>query len=100
MVWLWNVHQMYFLHVFITGSNACRANNGGCSSLCLATPTGRSCACAEDQLLDPADNISCKGNASIHYMHIYKLNNNALIQANCHNWSFNNLFFATDNYYI
>ncbi|XP_067287513.1 low-density lipoprotein receptor-related protein 1 isoform X2 [Pseudorasbora parva] len=46
------------------GSNACRANNGGCSSLCLATPTGRSCACAEDQLLDPADNTSCKANPS------------------------------------
>uniref|UniRef100_A0A8C2ERD6 Low density lipoprotein receptor-related protein 1Aa n=1 Tax=Cyprinus carpio TaxID=7962 RepID=A0A8C2ERD6_CYPCA len=46
------------------GSNVCRANNGGCSSLCLATPTGRSCACAEDQLLDPADNTSCKANPS------------------------------------
>ncbi|XP_016087082.1 low-density lipoprotein receptor-related protein 1-like [Sinocyclocheilus grahami] len=46
------------------GSNACRANNGGCSSLCLATPIGRSCACAEDQLLDSADNTSCKANPS------------------------------------
>ncbi|XP_049327868.1 low-density lipoprotein receptor-related protein 1 isoform X3 [Astyanax mexicanus] len=46
------------------GTNACRANNGGCSSLCLATPEGRSCACAEDQLLDPADNVSCKANPS------------------------------------
>uniref|UniRef100_A0AAR2JKN9 EGF-like domain-containing protein n=1 Tax=Pygocentrus nattereri TaxID=42514 RepID=A0AAR2JKN9_PYGNA len=46
------------------GTNACRANNGGCSSLCLATPVGRSCACAEDQLLDPADNTSCKANPS------------------------------------
>ncbi|MCJ8744680.1 hypothetical protein PDJAM_G00121580 [Pangasius djambal] len=44
------------------GTNACRANNGGCSILCLATPVGRSCACAEDQLLDPADNTSCKDN--------------------------------------
>ncbi|XP_053083242.1 low-density lipoprotein receptor-related protein 1 isoform X3 [Pangasianodon hypophthalmus] len=46
------------------GTNACRANNGGCSILCLATPVGRSCACAEDQLLDPADNTSCKANPS------------------------------------
>uniref|UniRef100_A0A8C9VTS3 LDL receptor related protein 1 n=1 Tax=Scleropages formosus TaxID=113540 RepID=A0A8C9VTS3_SCLFO len=45
------------------GSNACRVNNGGCSSLCLATPNGRSCACAEDQLLD-TDNVSCKANPS------------------------------------
>ncbi|XP_062842266.1 low-density lipoprotein receptor-related protein 1 isoform X2 [Trichomycterus rosablanca] len=46
------------------GTNACRANNGGCSMLCLATPAGRSCACAEDQMLDPADNTSCKANPS------------------------------------
>lgn len=44
-----------------TGSNACRVYNGGCSSLCLAIPGGRQCACAEDQILDPADNTSCKG---------------------------------------
>ncbi|XP_078394216.1 low-density lipoprotein receptor-related protein 1-like, partial [Cetorhinus maximus] len=43
------------------GTNACRVNNGGCSSLCLATPGGRSCACAEDQLLDE-DNVTCKAN--------------------------------------
>ncbi|KAK7915952.1 hypothetical protein WMY93_011713 [Mugilogobius chulae] len=46
------------------GSNACRVNNGGCSSLCLATPEGRSCACAEDQVLDPTDNTSCRANPS------------------------------------
>uniref|UniRef100_A0A8C7TIE2 EGF-like domain-containing protein n=1 Tax=Oncorhynchus mykiss TaxID=8022 RepID=A0A8C7TIE2_ONCMY len=40
------------------GSNACRVNNGGCSSLCLAIPDGRQCACAEDQLLDDKDNTS------------------------------------------
>ncbi|XP_069042806.1 low-density lipoprotein receptor-related protein 1 isoform X2 [Lepisosteus oculatus] len=45
------------------GSNACRVNNGGCSSLCLAIPDGRRCACAEDQILD-ADNVSCKANPS------------------------------------
>uniref|UniRef100_UPI00398F174B low-density lipoprotein receptor-related protein 1-like n=1 Tax=Pristiophorus japonicus TaxID=55135 RepID=UPI00398F174B len=43
------------------GTNACRVNNGGCSSLCLATPGGRSCSCAEDQLLD-GDNVTCKAN--------------------------------------
>ncbi|XP_062895316.1 low-density lipoprotein receptor-related protein 1-like [Mobula hypostoma] len=45
------------------GSNACRVNNGGCSSLCLANPEGRSCACAEDQILD-TDNVTCKANPS------------------------------------
>ncbi|XP_037535815.1 low-density lipoprotein receptor-related protein 1 [Nematolebias whitei] len=46
------------------GSNACRVSNGGCSSLCLAIPRGRQCACAEDQVLDPTDNTSCKANPS------------------------------------
>ncbi|KAF7208497.1 transcript variant X2 [Nothobranchius furzeri] len=46
------------------GSNACRLSNGGCSSLCLATPAGSQCACAEDQILDPTDNTSCKANPS------------------------------------
>ncbi|KAM4794631.1 prolow-density lipoprotein receptor-related protein 1 [Rhinophrynus dorsalis] len=45
------------------GSNACRVNNGGCSSLCLAIPGGRHCACAEDQILD-ADGVTCKANPS------------------------------------
>ncbi|XP_005162276.1 low-density lipoprotein receptor-related protein 1 isoform X2 [Danio rerio] len=47
----------------IIGSNVCRANNGGCSSLCLLTPTGRSCACADDQILD-TDNKTCRANPS------------------------------------
>nr|XP_061813958.1 low-density lipoprotein receptor-related protein 1-like [Nerophis lumbriciformis] len=46
------------------GSNVCRAHNGGCTSLCLAIPGGRQCACAEDQILDPTDNTSCKANPS------------------------------------
>uniref|UniRef100_A0A673BUV4 Low density lipoprotein receptor-related protein 1Ab n=1 Tax=Sphaeramia orbicularis TaxID=375764 RepID=A0A673BUV4_9TELE len=41
------------------GSNACRVNNGGCSSLCLAIPNGRSCGCAEDQILDVDNVTSC-----------------------------------------
>ncbi|XP_035237468.1 low-density lipoprotein receptor-related protein 1-like isoform X1 [Anguilla anguilla] len=45
------------------GSNLCRVHNGGCSSLCLAVPDGRRCACAEDQLLN-ADNVSCTANPS------------------------------------
>uniref|UniRef100_A0A2K5KTH0 LDL receptor related protein 1B n=1 Tax=Cercocebus atys TaxID=9531 RepID=A0A2K5KTH0_CERAT len=34
------------------GDNMCRVNNGGCSTLCLAIPGGRVCACADNQLLD------------------------------------------------
>ncbi|KAF4796728.1 hypothetical protein TURU_081715 [Turdus rufiventris] len=45
------------------GSNKCRVNNGGCSSLCLATPRGRQCACAEDQILGP-DSVTCQANPS------------------------------------
>ncbi|KAA8591055.1 hypothetical protein FQN60_001998 [Etheostoma spectabile] len=41
------------------GSNACRVNNGGCSSLCLVIPDSRSCGCADDQILD-VDNVTCK----------------------------------------
>lgn len=42
------------------GTNKCRVNNGGCSSLCLATPGSRQCACAEDQVLD-TDGVTCLG---------------------------------------
>lgn len=58
-VFNWDLLRMFLLCVVI-GSNVCRANNGGCSSLCLLTPTGRSCACADDQILD-TDNKTCKG---------------------------------------
>lgn len=46
------------------GSNKCRVNNGGCSSLCLATPRGRQCACAEDQILG-GDSVTCQGRLSL-----------------------------------
>uniref|UniRef100_A0A671S9X1 Low density lipoprotein receptor-related protein 1Ba n=1 Tax=Sinocyclocheilus anshuiensis TaxID=1608454 RepID=A0A671S9X1_9TELE len=42
------------------GNNQCSANYGGCgsSALCLATPAGRMCACADGQRLEK-DNITC-----------------------------------------
>lgn len=46
------------------GTNACRLNNGGCSSLCLVIPDGRSCGCADDQTLD-ADNVTCRGTCGL-----------------------------------
>uniref|UniRef100_UPI00358E1ABB prolow-density lipoprotein receptor-related protein 1 isoform X2 n=1 Tax=Myxine glutinosa TaxID=7769 RepID=UPI00358E1ABB len=39
------------------GANACQLNNGGCSSLCLAIPGGRVCACSNDQVL--LNNVTC-----------------------------------------
>ncbi|XP_034397679.1 very low-density lipoprotein receptor [Cyclopterus lumpus] len=33
-----------------TGSNECSQNNGNCPHLCLATPGGRTCRCAHDQI--------------------------------------------------
>ncbi|ELK04590.1 Low-density lipoprotein receptor-related protein 1B [Pteropus alecto] len=59
------------------GDNMCRINNGGCSTLCLAIPGGRVCACADNQLLDengttctsnhscPDDQFKCKNNRCI-----------------------------------
>ncbi|KAG5831665.1 hypothetical protein ANANG_G00306150 [Anguilla anguilla] len=37
-----------------TGRNYCAVNNGGCTHLCLATPSGRSCLCP-----DNAIGVSC-----------------------------------------
>lgn len=37
-----------------TGQNYCSVNNGGCTHLCLATPSGRSCLCP-----DNAVGVSC-----------------------------------------
>ncbi|XP_071390603.1 nidogen-1 [Centroberyx affinis] len=37
-----------------SGQNYCAVNNGGCTHLCLATPTGRSCKCP-----DNAVGVSC-----------------------------------------
>lgn len=39
------------LYVFFfppPGQNYCAVNNGGCTHLCLATPTGRSCKCPDN----------------------------------------------------
>uniref|UniRef100_A0A4W6CB87 Nidogen 1 n=1 Tax=Lates calcarifer TaxID=8187 RepID=A0A4W6CB87_LATCA len=33
---------------FLPGQNYCAVNNGGCTHLCLATPTGRSCKCPDN----------------------------------------------------
>uniref|UniRef100_A0A8C1BL65 Low density lipoprotein receptor-related protein 1Bb n=1 Tax=Cyprinus carpio carpio TaxID=630221 RepID=A0A8C1BL65_CYPCA len=41
------------------GDNACRVNYGGCSTLCLAVPGGRVCACGDNQHLDK-NNITCQ----------------------------------------
>uniref|UniRef100_A0A674JJU7 LDL receptor related protein 1 n=1 Tax=Terrapene triunguis TaxID=2587831 RepID=A0A674JJU7_9SAUR len=55
--------RMYDAQQQQVGTNDCRVNNGGCSSLCLAIPRGRQCACAEDQILGP-DSVTCQANPS------------------------------------
>ncbi|XP_064608886.1 low-density lipoprotein receptor-related protein 4-like [Liolophura sinensis] len=40
--------------------NACSANNGDCSALCLPTPTSRTCACPDSVVLG-SDHKTCDG---------------------------------------
>ncbi|XP_040330903.1 low-density lipoprotein receptor-related protein 1B isoform X2 [Herpailurus yagouaroundi] len=53
------------------GDNMCRVNNGGCSTLCLAIPGGRVCACADNQLLDE-NGTTCIFNSGEVLPHICK----------------------------
>ncbi|XP_037739600.1 prolow-density lipoprotein receptor-related protein 1 isoform X1 [Chelonia mydas] len=55
--------RMYDAQQQQVGTNDCRVNNGGCSSLCLAIPRGRQCACAQDQILG-TDSVTCQANPS------------------------------------
>ncbi|KAM9364417.1 LOW QUALITY PROTEIN: low-density lipoprotein receptor-related protein 1B-like [Pholidichthys leucotaenia] len=45
------------------GDNACSVNYGGCSTLCLAIPGGRVCACADNQILEE-NNVTCGDGSS------------------------------------
>uniref|UniRef100_A0A8C6V3R4 Low density lipoprotein receptor-related protein 1Bb n=1 Tax=Neogobius melanostomus TaxID=47308 RepID=A0A8C6V3R4_9GOBI len=45
------------------GDNACSVNYGGCSTLCLAIPGGRVCACADNQVLEK-NNVTCADDSS------------------------------------
>ncbi|XP_077997711.1 prolow-density lipoprotein receptor-related protein 1-like [Glandiceps talaboti] len=44
-----------------TDTNECSVNNGGCSTLCLAIPGGKVCACPDGQQLSQ-DQVSCTDN--------------------------------------
>ncbi|XP_026091548.1 low-density lipoprotein receptor-related protein 1B [Carassius auratus] len=48
------------------GNNQCSANHGGCSlsALCLATPAGRVCTCADGQHLEK-DNVTCSSSSEV-----------------------------------
>ena len=63
---------MFFLSFFAAcvGDNACRVNYGGCSTLCLAVPGGRVCACADNQQLDK-NNVTCSGKSNAAF-HLFK----------------------------
>ncbi|XP_030837511.1 sushi, von Willebrand factor type A, EGF and pentraxin domain-containing protein 1 isoform X2 [Strongylocentrotus purpuratus] len=43
----------------LSGSNACSKDNGRCSHLCIPTPTGRVCKCADGIELDSETNTTC-----------------------------------------
>lgn len=45
--------------LYLIESAACMQNNGGCSTFCLPTPTGRACACEEGVDL-MADGETCE----------------------------------------
>uniref|UniRef100_A0A669BG50 LDL receptor related protein 1B n=1 Tax=Oreochromis niloticus TaxID=8128 RepID=A0A669BG50_ORENI len=45
------------------GDNACSVNYGGCTTLCLAIPGGRVCACADNQVLEK-NNVTCAASSS------------------------------------
>lgn len=57
-------------YVAFTGNNACRVNNGGCSTLCLAIPGGRVCACADNQFLEE-NSTTCMSKLFKEYMGWY-----------------------------
>nr|XP_054771526.1 sushi, von Willebrand factor type A, EGF and pentraxin domain-containing protein 1-like [Lytechinus pictus] len=42
-----------------SGSNDCSVENGGCSHLCIPTPTGRVCKCSDGIELDTETNTTC-----------------------------------------
>ena len=46
--------------LFITGTNACKDDNGGCTQLCLPTPGTRVCKCTDGYKLAP-DSRTCDG---------------------------------------
>lgn len=72
-----NSHRKNVL--YLIESAACMQNNGGCSTFCLPTPTGRACACEEGADL-MADGETCEvtgGKKAIssscfqlHYIHV------------------------------
>ncbi|KAI8432507.1 hypothetical protein MSG28_013508 [Choristoneura fumiferana] len=41
------------------GRNACSEKNGGCAELCLATASGRTCACADGRAPPPVRPLAC-----------------------------------------
>lgn len=84
-------YHIYLSLHFSSGNNQCSANHGGCgsSALCLATPAGRICACADGQHLEK-DNVTCSCKLLLvvynHYSGIIRY-----ISNNLHNMSDRNI---------
>lgn len=63
-IFLGNFAYILKIHIvkcirYVIESTACMQNNGGCSTFCLPTPTGRACACEEGVDL-MADGKTCE----------------------------------------
>uniref|UniRef100_A0A3B4FER3 LDL receptor related protein 1B n=1 Tax=Pundamilia nyererei TaxID=303518 RepID=A0A3B4FER3_9CICH len=64
---------LFGLRVYDAQDNACSVNYGGCTTLCLAIPGGRVCACADNQVLEKnnvtqpcqAEQFSCQNGRCI-----------------------------------
>lgn len=65
LAWIKNAFRLkvqdpMFIFWISPGDNACSVNYGGCSTLCLAIPGGRVCACADNQVLEK-NKVTCAG---------------------------------------
>lgn len=60
-------HFFLYLQCISAGDNACSVNYGGCTTLCLAIPGGRVCACADNQVLEK-NNVTCAGRTLMNQM--------------------------------
>ena len=58
---------------FVSGSNPCASDNGGCSHLCFAKPGKRKlCSCPTHYTLSVTDNQTCKGESVTQaYMYLH-----------------------------
>lgn len=67
------IDKSLFTFPLLPGQNYCAVNNGGCTHLCLATPTGRSCKCPNAVSVDCVETDSGYWNNNVVWMFDRKL---------------------------